>query len=614
MLRSIAHRGPDGEGEHHERGGGYTVALGHRRLSIIDLEGGRQPLTTAAGDATIVFNGELFNFQDLRPGLERSGRAFVTRSDTEVVANHFALHGTAGLGDLNGMLAFAIWQPREQRLTLVRDRAGVKPLYYAPLPSGGIAFASELTALLAHPAISRRVDAQGLVDYFFHDYVQAPTTLLEGVYKLPPACFLEWQGGRIGEPRPFWQLRQTDPLLARRRHVVLADETLEKLERAVTRQLVADVPIGVFLSGGIDSSIVAALAQRGSPHRLRTFSIGFSDKAFDESRYARLVAQHIGSDHVERTIGPSDLHAILLPAIDHLDEPLADPSFIPTYLLSRLASEHVKVVLGGDGGDELFGGYPTYRAHRMAAVYAAIPRRLREAVVEPLVASLKVRSSHQSFEWKAKHFALRFDDDPVWRHLRWLSNTDLPDLARALSAGRGARPTNLTRSVASLPADGNRFLALDFLTYLPGSVLAKVDRASMAHGLEVRPPFLDNELVDWAFSLPASLKLRGDSGKYLLKLAASRHLPAEIIHRKKKGFGIPLVAWMWGPLRGAVESVLRESPAWDLGLLEQPVFAGWHDAHQARRADHSRSLWALLVLDRWLRRRDRDNSALRQVA
>jgi len=392
-----------------------------------------------------------------------------------------------------------------------------------------------------------------------------------------------------------------------------------KLEHAVESQMISDVPIGVFLSGGIDSSVVAALAQRHARGRLQTFSIAFEDPAFDESAYARQVATHIGSAHVERTLREADLLTTLDAALDCLDEPMADPSILPTYLLSSLAAEHVKVVLGGDGGDELWAGYPTYKAHRYAATYARLPRFCRAGVIEPLVARLPVRHGYQNLQWKAKRFALRWDDDPLRRHARWMSNTDLPDL-RALLTCNDAAPPQFARDgagVTEISTNGNgharrrggdvldRILALDFTGYLPGSVLAKVDRASMAHGLEVRPPMLANDLIDFAFSLPAALKLRGGVTKAPLKAAAAGLLSAGVIHRRKKGFAIPLARWLTGPLRPRVESVLTpDGPLWATGLLDRHTAAAWWDQHIHRAADRSKPLWALLVLDHWLRRRD----------
>jgi asparagine synthase (glutamine-hydrolysing) len=598
MLARIVRRGPDGEGRWTGRTGDWNVALGHRRLAIVDLEGGAQPMSTPDAAAHITYNGELYNFRDLRGPLERRGVAFRTRSDTEVLLQHVSLNGTAGLADLDGMFAFALWDAAAGKLLLARDRAGIKPLYYAPLSDGGLVFASELTALLQHPAIARKLSARGLQSYFFSDYFHPPHTLIEGVRKLAPGHHVEWQAGRLSEPVPYWRL--TFGSAPRSSPQELARQTWSHLGRAVERQLMADVPIGVFLSGGIDSSCVATLAQQSSRLRLKTFSIAFEDPTFDESAHARTMARAIGSEHVEERLSVGNLLDVVDVALSRLDEPLADPSYLPTFLLSRLASQHVKVVLGGDGGDELFGGYVTYKAHAYARVARLLPLRARP--LQALVAGLRERDRYQSLEWKLKRFVLRWDDEPRRRHLRWMSNLDLDDVAAALPTTAGSTPSPLDGTFEDTTDWLDRLLALDFFTYLPGSVLTKVDRASMAHGLEVRPPLLDNEMIDWAFSLPSSLKLRRGETKYVLKLAATGHLPEPIIRRPKKGFGIPLRAWLRGPMRERVRRALEPSALWDSGLLDRGAFQMWGGMHAERRGDHSKALWALIVLDEWVRR------------
>jgi asparagine synthase (glutamine-hydrolysing) len=592
MTDRLSHRGPDGRGIWRGRFGEWSIALGHRRLAIIDLAGGAQPLGNENGSVQITYNGEVYNFASLREDLLRRGHHFATHCDTESIVHHYEEHGPAGLDALNGMFALGLWDQNTGHLLLARDRIGIKPLYYAPLPDGGIAFASELSALLMHPEVDRAIDEQALATYFFLDYVHPPRTMVRGARKLPPGHSLAWCAGRIGEPRAFWRLRigndRTD-----------ADTLRAKLHAAVKSQLVSDVPVGVFLSGGIDSSIVAALAQEHSPHRLKTFTIRFEDPQFDESEYARRVARHIDSEHVEQTLKETSLLHHLDDALACLDEPMADPSILPTFVLSRLASQHVKVALGGDGGDELWAGYPTYKAHRMAKLYRLLPRFVRHGIINPLVRRLPMAEGYQGFDWKAKRFALRWDDEPAMRHLRWMSNVDLPELVELLPSFAGLSPdVHNGAHIRGL----NDLLALDLATYLPGSVLAKVDRASMAHGLEVRPPLLANDLVDFAFSLDGSCKLAGGKSKALLKRAVSGKLPPEVIHRRKKGFAIPLARWLRGPLRERVKEVIRSSPLWDAGVLSQFAFSNWQREHEDYRRDRSRPLYALLVLDNWYRR------------
>lgn len=591
MLEQIAHRGPDGHGQWQGRAEGWRVELGHHRLAIIDPAGGAQPLT---GRGTLSFNGEIYNFRELRSELAGRGAAFRTESDTEVLLTALEIDGAAKtLPRLNGMFAFAFWQGN--RLLLARDRAGIKPLYYAPLANGEMVFASELSAVLEHPLVARKIDPAALAEYFFLDYCQPPSSFVAGVRKLEPGTFVEWENGKLSHPRPYWQLAASEQT-ALPPEKDLAADLWRRLGAAVERQMISDVPLGLLLSGGIDSSAIAVLAAKTSPRPLLTFSIGFEDPTFDESAHARTMAKAIGSEHAERIFSETALLAEMETVLSRLDEPVADPSLLPTSLLARLASESVKVALGGDGGDELWAGYPTYRAASLASAYQRLPGVLRHRLIPAAVGMLPVSDAYQGFEWKAKRFAQRWDDDPLRRHFRWMSNTDISDLP-AIRPG-----LNVEKFWSKLPKPDplTNDLALDFLTYLPGSVLAKVDRASMAQGLEVRPPFLDTEFVDWSFSIPFRYKLRDGQSKYLLKMAAAPFLPRSILERPKKGFGIPLGRWLRGPLAPALEAVLRESPLWD--FLQRDTFRAWQREHLAGRVDRSKPLWALIVLDRWAQR------------
>jgi asparagine synthase (glutamine-hydrolysing) len=600
MTARLAHRGPDGDGTWCNERDGWHVALGHRRLAIIDVAGGHQPLGNEDGSLQITYNGEVYNFRDLRAALEPRGHRFATRCDTEVVVHHVEEFGAGGLRALNGMFALGLWDQGRGRLLLARDRAGIKPLYYAPLPCGGIAFASELSALMLHPAVDAAIDPDGLARFFFADYVHPPNTIIRGARKLPPGHFLVWDGGGTTAPSTYWRL-EPRAAEAGRTDEELARTLAERLDAAVASQLVSDVPVGVFLSGGIDSSVVAALAQRHASRPMTTFSIGFADPQFDESAFARQVAAHLGTRHVQQTFTEAELLDALDPALSCLDEPMADPSILPTFALSRLAARHVKVVLGGDGGDELWAGYPTYTAHRMARLYRRIPRPGRTAI-RNAVSLLPVGRGYQPLEWKARRFTQRWDDEPRTRHLRWMSNLDLPDLSRAVPGSDGVPRVLLDLAPQAAGSDVlDEVLALDFQTYLPGSVLTKVDRASMAHGLEVRPPLLDNSLIDFAFSIRASVRMRGGRPKALLKRACAGLLPGAVIHRRKKGFAIPLARWIAGPLLERVRDAVASSPVWQTGLLDRQVFAGWLDEHLARSADRSRPLWAAVVLDAWYR-------------
>ncbi|HKQ68172.1 MAG TPA: asparagine synthase (glutamine-hydrolyzing), partial [Polyangiaceae bacterium] len=401
MLRRIEHRGPDGQGVWQRQVGRLHVNLGHRRLSIIDLATGGQPMANEDESLVLTFNGEIYNYLTLRKALEARGLRFRTRSDTETILRQFEQHGVEGITELDGMFAFAIWDSRSRKLVLARDRMGIKPLYYAELAGGGIAFASELSAILAMGEVDGGLSVDGLVSYFFSDYVHPPHAIVRGVKKLPPGHTLIWQDGRFEAPRAFWSIPKGSNLSASFDEE-LAASLWSRLGDAVESQLVADVPVGIFLSGGIDSSCVAALAAQRAGKRMKAFSIGFDDATFDESSYARLVASRLDVEHVTETLHEGNVLGVVDDALDKLDEPLADPSLLPTYLLSRLAARHVKVVVGGDGGDELWGGYPTYRAHRYAALYARLPVAVRAIWLPKLIDRLPVDDRYQSLEWKLR--------------------------------------------------------------------------------------------------------------------------------------------------------------------------------------------------------------------
>lgn len=613
MVGALRHRGPDGQGVWLGRRGDWHVALGHARLSIIDVQGGAQPMADTTGRHRITYNGELYEFAALRRELESRGRSFHTRSDTEVILNALADAGEAperALAGFDGFFGFAHWDQHEGRLLLARDRMGIKPLYWTRLSDGGIAFASELTPLLRMPGVARELDGEALASYLFLDYVMPPRSMIRGVFKLAPGQWLEWRDGEVRGPNAYWSAGGVG-LEAGARASDESDEDRarrvgELVERAVGSSLVSDVPVGCFLSGGVDSSFVAAAAARASGQRLKTFTLKVEDPEFDQSEAARLVSRHIGSEHVEEPLSPATLMRSVDAALDCLDEPLADPSLIPTYLLSKVAAGHVKVVLGGDGADELFGGYPTLRAHAMAGWYAALPRALRAGVVEPLVGRLPVRHGYHSFEWKAKRFVLRWRDDAAERHLNWMSSVDLDGLREAMPGVDSSRlvPGIIGAAAAGGSSDDllNAIMRLDLVTYMPGSVLTKVDRASMAHGLEVRPPLLSNALVEAALAMPSAAKARGKRDKIVFRRAAAALVPPATAGLAKKGFAIPLAAWLCGPLRERLEAALASSgPVWDSGLLDRACFQRWGAEHAARRVDRSRPLWALIVLDHWSR-------------
>lgn len=592
MLQQLRRRGPDGEGiEIFDN----EVFLGHRRLSIIDLEGGRQPMCNEDGSLWLTFNGEIFNFRELTEELKAKGHEFRTRSDSEVILHLFEEFGPQGFERLNGMFAFALWNRNTKELVLARDRFGIKPIYYAELSNGGIAFASELKALVAHPEIKIDVSQDDLKSYLFSDYTIGPSTILKGVRKLLPGQFLDG----LGEPKSYWSPWSLRNESEEKSESNWIEETRSKLETAVERQLVSDVPVGAFLSGGIDSSVVTCMAAKHGP--IQTFAIGFEQKSFDESAFAKDVANQIGSEHFEKIVDEQLLLETLDDALDSLDEPLGDSSILPTFLVSKFAAERVKVVIGGDGGDEMFGGYPTYLAHKFAKAYSFIPSWIRNAIINRLVRSLRAKTTYMSLEFKLKRFALRWDRDPMRRHLRWMSSTDVPDI-NTLFEDEFEPPIFDHVDPESLRGDLTDWMLTDFTTYMPGSVLTKVDRASMANGLEVRPPFLDHDLVDLAFQIPPNLKVRSRTTKYLLRKVSEGIVPPSILDRKKQGFAIPVAAWLHGPLRERMDAILADRDFWESFGMRADVLTRFYDEHLSSKINHARLMWACLVFHHWRRR------------
>ncbi len=615
MLARLAHRGPDGQGVVTAQVGARVATFGHRRLSIVDLEGGAQPMSDAGtrerpdARAIVTFNGEIYDHGRLRAQLEREGARFLSaHSDTETLVAGFAQRGEAIVAELTGMFAFAAMDRRSGEVLLARDRSGIKPLYWMRLPEqrfgGGVAFASELDALLEVPGLERRVDERGLASYLFSDYAHPPHTLVEGIRKLGPGELLVVRpDDTIDGPR-----RYVPPQLPEEGPAPSVEELRATLGDAVEAQLMSDVPLGVFLSGGLDSSMIAALARerlgRRGGGRLAAFCVAFDEAGFDESSHARRLSSHLGLEHVEERLSVDAMLEVLETVIDRLDEPMADPSIVPTYLLARLAARHVKVALGGDGADELFGGYPTYRAHQLhARALGPLVRGARGLVGEErlreLVARLPSNDGYQSLDWKIKRFVGRFEDDAVWRHLSWMSSFELPTLAAAMGE-RFVVPPLLALAHPHLERDASTAMALDFATYLPGSVLTKLDRATMAHGLEARPPFLDERVLALARRTPLHAKLRGGVGKAILRDAARPLVPRKILARPKHGFAVPLARWLRGPLAPRLDAILEDSPVWT--ALHRAPIAALVEAHRARRGDHAKALWALLVLDRGLRK------------
>ena len=602
MNDRITHRGPDDEGVFVQGPAGLAM----RRLKIIDLTTGHQPMTGEDGRVWTVFNGEIYNYRELREAHAARGHVFTTRSDTEVIVHGYEERGVASVGDLDGMFAVAIWDAPARTLLLARDRLGIKPLYYAVLPDQ-IVFASELKALLEHPAIERTLDLTALSRYLAHEYVPAPHSILRAVRKLPAGHWLTYTDGRV-KLEPYWDVH------FQRGAGIDEAEAVEALraalDRSVKQHLVSDVPLGVFLSGGIDSSAVAAFAARHFPGRLKTFSIGFEDPSFDETAHARRVARVLDTDHQEEILDPRAALDLVTRLPELLDEPLGDASFLPTYLLSRFTRRSATVALSGDGGDELFAGYPTYQAHRLAGPLELIPPLLRRRLLRPVVERLPVSLDNLSFDFKLKRFVAGLDFAPVDRHAAWLGSftpAEQRELFAADALARMEAPPSYAAfhemlSHAPSASGLERMLYLDLKGYLGEGVLTKVDRASMACSLEVRVPLLDHRVVELATSLPMHLKLRRVTTKYVLKRALAGVLPRDILERPKKGFGVPLGRWFRGELAPMLRDVCAPEVIRRAGLFRPEAVGRLLAEHAEGRHDHRKKLYTLLAFQLWASR------------
>lgn len=603
MADAIRHRGPDGEGFYFEPG----LALAHRRLAIIDLETGEQPMFTEAGRVAIVFNGEIYNYRELRRDLEAAAHPFCTHSDTEVILRAWVAWGEACVDRLQGMFAFALWDQRTQSLFLARDRLGEKPLHYAFLPDRGLIFGSELKALTVHPGMARELDPCAIQDFFSLGYIADPKTIYRAARKLEAGHTLTLTRGASPRLRRYWNpqpVESADQSPAR-----AADSLRERLDAAVKSQLVADVPVGAFLSGGVDSSAVTALAAGHVPGALNAFTIGFEDRQFDERPYADAVAKRYGVRHLVETMTGSEMESVDALA-DIFDEPFGDSSALPTYHLARLASRTVKVALSGDGGDELFAGYRRYLFHgREESLRAFLPLSLRR----PLFGMLA--GIYPQLDWAPRFLRARqtfreLSCDAAEGYFHNVMVVDEATRARLFSASLrqaigGYRSSDVIREhMAGAPHADAVSIAqyVDLKTWLVGDILTKVDRTAMACGLEVRVPMLDPQFVAWTLGLPRQLKLAGGEGKIVLKRALEPLLPRDILYRRKQGFSVPLAAWFRGPFGAAFARTISGGGTalgdyFDLGYAEQLLAS-----HRQGWADHSRTLWLLWMFQGFLQR------------
>jgi len=596
MCDRIEHRGPDDEGFYVEGG----VALGMRRLSIIDLFTGHQPISNEDGSVWIVFNGEIYNYREIRDLLISRGHVFQTESDTEVIVHLYEDEGEACVERLRGMFAFAIYDKREQKLFIARDRVGVKPLHYA-IVGNGIVFGSEIKSLLQHRAVNREVNFEAISDFFSYGYVPDPHSAFRGIEKLPPGHTLTFKDSRL-TTRCYWDFdypeRNREPV---REEGYYIERLRELLAESVRLRLVSDVPLGAFLSGGIDSSTVVAMMAREMGRRVKTFSIGFTESSFDELDYARITARHFNTEHHEFVVTP-DVCNIVEEIVWHHDEPFADVSSIPTYIVSKMAREHVTVALSGDGGDELFAGYKRYLVDGERAKFERVPRFIRRGVMLPLSRALPRGAYGKNF---LRNIALdgdeRYVDSLSYFHeekKRGLLSNEF------LSAIRKHDSSEEFRRIYGAPASRERIdhlLYLDSKTYLAGDIMTKVDRMSMAHSLEAREPLLDHKLIEFVAQIPASLKLRGSETKSILKRAIRGLIPDEIIDRKKQGFDVPIQQWFKEDLRAMLLDTLTGSRARQRGYFKPGAVEAILDEHMRGRRDNSRHLWGLLTLELWHR-------------
>lgn len=611
MTDRMSHRGPDGEGQWSSG----PVCLGHRRLSIIDLSGGGQPMHSADGQMTVTFNGEIYNYAELKEQLTALGGQFQTSSDTEVILEGYRIWGPDCLARFDGMFAFALWDNQQRRLFCARDRFGKKPFFYT-VQHGRLYFASELTGIEQLRHLSLTMNPQAVMRYLAYEYVPTPHSVYTEVQSLPPSHMLLLQDGNLSISR-YWDMPMPDES-DRRSDNELCEELRFLLSRAVRRRMVSDVPLGVFLSGGIDSSIVAGLMARQSSTAIKTFSIGFSEASYDESRYARIVAKAFATDHHERVLSAEECADTLPGIISRMDVPMADASVAPTWLLSGVTREKVTVALGGDGADELWAGYEHYIGFKVAQWYNAAPSALRKGIIEPLAQLLPSSAGYINPRLAVATF-LRAAHAPAWQRVQTMLTAFTPDMQESIldSAFKAQQPGFLAPEVLFAPTrehydhwqpqNAATPLARAFHVYarqfMLDDILVKVDRCSMLHSLEVRAPFLDKDAAEFAARLPVSRKLHGFKRKWLLKKAFAELLPDEILYRNKRGFQIPVAQWLRGRMRPLMEDLLSESTLKAQGIFNHQAVRALMDEHASGRADLRKPLWTLLVFQLWWRAR-----------
>ncbi len=602
MNAAILHRGPDEDGYYTAEG----IGMAMRRLSIIDLASGQQPIHNRDRSKWIVYNGEVYNYQSLRSDLEDGGDSFYTNSDTEAIVHLYDKHGKDCLKYLRGMFAFAIWDDRDKSLFIARDRVGKKPLLYSHRPNGDLVFGSEFRALLEHPSISRDIDRDAIDKYLSYLCVPAPLTAFREIRKLEPGHWLFWKDGEITTER-YWLPDFSEKIDVSEEEAI--EETTRILREAVKLRMISEVPLGAFLSGGVDSSTVVALMAEVSDRPVKTFSIGFEEQDYSELEHARKVADHIGAEHSEFIVRPDALE-VLPTLVDHYGEPYADSSAIPTYYVARETRKHVTVALNGDGGDESFAGYERYAAMLLAEKYSSIPKALRKLLIEFPLSALPTSELRRSRVRDAKRFLSAANLPTTERYFRWVSTFErsaketlyTPEFRESLNGSDSSQTLEQWFRKANGYSRLDSVLLTDLMTYLPNDLLVKVDIASMANSLEARSPFLDHELIEFAASLPPALKIRRTETKSLLKKVAARLVPGDVVYRRKMGFGVPIGKWFRGEMKDFLRGRLLSDRSLGRGIVRSEEVMRYVQEHVDGRKDHAFKLWTLLMLELWFER------------
>ncbi len=597
MCRRITHRGPDEQGTIVKD----RAALGMRRLSIIDLKSGQQPIFDCSGRLAIVFNGEIYNYQTLKKDLESRGHRFKTNSDTETIIHLYEEFGADCLAHLRGMFAFAIYDFAEETLFLARDRVGKKPLFYSLTAQGNFVFGSELKVLLEHGEISKEIDFSALDSYLTFGYVPEEFCIFKGVHKLAPGTFLIYKNGEITTQK-YWDFDYSGTSEIKT-EAEYSEVLREKLKEAVKIRLISEVPLGAFLSGGVDSSAIVGMMSQISDAPVKTFSIGFNEDTFNELKFARLAAKHFGTEHHEFIVTP-DLVEIVDDLVWHFDEPFADSSALPTFMVAKMARSFVTVVLSGDGGDELFAGYTRYVTDKKRSGLGKLPRTFRQNFLKPLSQMLPHGTKGKNFLYNTSLDAIDRYIDSVSYFGKLKKNELYSNLLREKLNGNFGKAEQLYRRIADSVGSENptdKLLYLDSKTYLPSDILTKVDRMTMATSLEARVPLLDHELIEFVQKIPAALKLKGTSTKYIFKKAMEGIVPNEILYRQKQGFGVPVNEWINSQLKDRIHGILSEKRTLTRGYFEPKYIQILLEEHSKNRRDHSHSLWILWMLELWHR-------------